>query len=188
MASSYIRAGEVHAPKRHWSLVCVLFDGGPSDPDNQSASSLAIGRWDNAPVLAMRWNGNEQSPLGNPQSRGLPTWFIVPEQHWKQILDTEHYKFSSDKINFARDFLEFKKVYYLSRCPNQTCPDYQQLVLHAYKTKEAGTVLERLRQDRLRFYHIICDRSWKPSAEEKEELAAMLKAVQDISPAQFEES
>ena len=38
-------------------------------------------------MLAMRWNGNKENPLGNPQSRGLSTWFIVPinigDRSWK---------------------------------------------------------------------------------------------------------
>jgi hypothetical protein len=174
---SYIRPADVHAPKRHWSLVCVLFDGGPSDSPNPTPSSLAIGRWDNEPALAMRWNGNEESPLGNPQSRGLPTWFIVPEQHWKQILETEQYKFSGDKIKFARDFLEFRNVYFLNRCPNPACRDYQQLVLHQFKTNELGDHLEQLKRDELKFYHIICDHLWKPSAQDKDELVAILKTA-----------
>src|SRR5882672_4217503 len=98
MNMGYIKASDVHAPKRFWSLIHVIFDGGPG------GSSLAIGRWENKPVLAMRWNGTEDNPLGNPQSRGLPTWFIVPDQHWKQILETEQYNFSVQKITFARDF------------------------------------------------------------------------------------
>src|ERR1700694_4205477 len=97
----YIQPSDVQSPRRHWSLIHVLFDGGPNE------SSLAIGRWDNKPVLAMRWNGNEDSPLGNPQSRGLPTWFIVPDQDWKQILKTEQYKcINDDTLSLARSFLE----------------------------------------------------------------------------------
>lgn len=176
---SYVRPADVHAPKRHWALACVLFDGGPSGKNNPSPSSLAIGRWDNEPVLAMRWNGNDENPLGNPQSRGLPTWFVVPEQHWKQILETEHYSFSGDKTNFARDFLEFRKVYFLTRCPNPTCRDYQQLVLHEYRTTELRLTLEKLQADELKFYHIICDGVWKPNEQEKIELAAVLGAAEE---------
>jgi hypothetical protein len=184
--SSYVRPSDVHAPKRHWSLVAVLFDGGPSDLENEtknqgnsSPSSLAIGRWDNEPVLAMRWNGNEASPLGNPQSRGLPTWFIIPEQHWKQILETEHYKFSGDKINFARDLLRSTKVYFLNRCPNPACREYQQLVLHTYRTNEIPTILNKLKQHELRFYHIICDHFWIPDTQDESSLTAMLKVTWD---------
>ncbi len=31
-------------------------------------------------VLAIRWNGRADAEIGNPQSRGLATWFIVPRQ------------------------------------------------------------------------------------------------------------
>jgi len=176
---TYIRPSEVHAPRRHWSLVHVLFDGGAATEENRSPSALAIGRWNNEPVLAMRWNGNSENPLGNPQSRGLPTWFIVPEQHWKQILETGQYKFSDDKINFARNFLESKREYYLNHCPNPACPDYGKLVLHSYRTNELGERLEELKRDELKFWHIICDGWWKPGPEEKAALAAVLQPAWD---------
>ncbi len=93
---TYIKPSDVQSPKRHWSLIHVLFDLG------EGGSSLAIGRWDNKPVLAMRWNGNSESPLGNPQSRGLPTWFVVPDQHRNQIRGSEPFKsFHSDAITLA---------------------------------------------------------------------------------------
>jgi len=175
--SSYIQPADVHAPKRHWSLIAVLFDGGPSDPDNKTPNSLAIGRWDNKPALAVRWNGNADNPLGNPQSRGLPTWFIVPEQHWKQILETEHYRFSTDKISFAREFLRSRAVYFLSRCPNPACREFQQLVLHTYRASELQNTIETLKRGELRLYHIICDHSWKPSERDEDALAATLSAA-----------
>ncbi len=184
MEHSYIRPTDVHAPRRRWSLICVLFDGGPSDPEkgakghhNSSPNSLAIGRWDNEPVLAMRWNGNETNPLGNPQSRGLPTWFIVPEQHWTQIL--EAYKLSDDQINFARNFLESRRVYFLNHCRVPGCRDYQKLVLHEYETKELGAKLEELRREEFQFFHIICREFWKPSQQEKSDLAAVLQPAWD---------
>lgn len=170
---------DVHSPKRLWSLVHVLFDGGVGRPDNPSGSSLAIGLWDSKPVLAMRWNGNEDNPIGNPQSRGLPTWFVVPEQHWKQILEIEHYGFSDNRINFAREFLESKRVYFFNHCPNPECQDYQKLVLHGYRTNDLGVTLEELNRDELKFYHIICDGWWKPSPQEKTHLAAVLQTAWD---------
>jgi len=120
--TTYVKPSDVQSPKRHWALIHVLFDGGENN------SSLAIGRWDGSPVLAMRWNGNQESPLGNPQSRGLPTWFVVPDQHWKQILDTEPFKsIHGDALTLARNFLEFKRTYFLSRCPNPACQYYRGL-------------------------------------------------------------
>jgi hypothetical protein len=175
--SAYIKPTDVHAPKRFWSLIHVLFDGGEATEENPSPNSLAIGRWNNDPVLAMRWNGNKENPLGNPQSRGLATWFIVPEQHWKQILETEQYKLSDDKVSFARNFLEFKRVYFLSHCPNPACQNYRGLVLSSFRTNELEATIRHLEQDKLKLYHIICDWSWKPSSNEKAELALVLKAA-----------
>jgi hypothetical protein len=178
---AYIKPADVHAPKRHWSLIHVLFDGGEDAPKNPSPpSSLAIGRWDNRPVLAIRWNGNDENPLGNPQSRGLPTWFILPEQHWKQILRNEPYRFSDDKINFALNFLESKRVYFFTHCPNPSCRGYQKPVLCSYRINELGEILDKIERNewsKLRFYHIICDFNWEPSQQDKSDLTATLKAA-----------
>jgi hypothetical protein len=171
---SYIKPSDVHAPKRFWSLIHVIFDGGPG------SSSLAIGRWENNPVLAMRWNGTEENPLGNPQSRGLPTWFVVPDQHWKQILETEQYSaIKEDTVNLARNFLELKRVYFVNHCPNPECPDYQKLVLHEYRMEQTGDILEQLKQKRLRFYHIICDGFWDASPQDQADLTAVLTAARE---------
>jgi len=170
---TYVKPSDVHAPKRFWSLVQVLFDGGAGD------SSLAIGRWENEPVLAMRWNGTGDNPLGNPQSRGLPTWFMVPEQHWKQILETEQYNFSDQKITFARDFLDFRRVYFLSPCPNPACPDHQKLALHTFRPNELGKTLKEVERDEFKLYHVICDGFWIPRGQEKDDLTTVLKAAWD---------
>jgi hypothetical protein len=180
--NTYIKPSDVHSPKRHWSLIAVLFDGGEDRPKKEdrpetSCHSIAIGLWDSAPALAMRWNGNKDNPLGNPQSRGLPTWFIVPEQHWKQIL--ESFKFSDAKIDFALNFLNSKLVYFSSHCPNPACRDYQKPALHQYRANELGTTLDKLERNELQFYHIICDGFWKPSPEEKNDLAGVLQTAWD---------
>jgi len=123
----------------------------------------------------MRWNGTEDSPLGSPQSRGLPTWFVVPKQHWKQILETEQYKdINEDTLNLARNFLALEKVYFLTRCRNPECRDYQRLALQEYKTHELGKTLERLERDDLEFHHIICNGYWKPDPRERADLATVL--------------
>ncbi len=38
--------------------------------------------------MGVRWNGdNSNSGIGNPQSRGLATWFIVPKELQEVILE-----------------------------------------------------------------------------------------------------
>lgn len=159
--STYIRPSDVHAPKRHWQLFHVLFDGGPEQ------SSLAIGRWDGRPVLVLRWNGNEDKPLGNPQSRGLPTWFVMPEQHVPQVLETRHFGFSDDKLKFARDFLDQRCVYFLTRCPTPTCAHFGELTLATYRSNELHDRITKLDKDELKFYCIFCHKLWPPTPDEK---------------------
>lgn len=76
-ATDYIKPEDVISPKRKWRLIRVLHDGGAGD------WSAAEGQWDNGDKfedrLAIRWNGEAGTKIGNPQSRGLPTWFIVPK-------------------------------------------------------------------------------------------------------------
>ena|ERR1035441_9607842 len=176
-ANTYVKPVDVHAPKRHWMLLHVLFDGGPATEKNESPSSLAIGRWDNNPVLAMRWNGNEDNPIGNPQSRGLPTWFIIPDQHWKAILESDAYKsINADTLTVARNFLDLKRVYFMSPCPNPSCPNYGGPVLSTFRPNRIEEVLAELERDEFKLYHIICDASWKPGSQEKADLVAALEA------------
>ena len=95
MSKAYIPSGQVSSPKRSWKLLGVL------EPGSENTGSVALGRWEEKPVLAMRWNGSKESPLGNPQSRGLATWFIVPDEYMDPILSC----FSADKQAFAKTFL-----------------------------------------------------------------------------------
>lgn len=97
MATKYVSPTSVVSPKLHWSLIAVLDDRGPGQ------IALAVGRWDNLPVLAMRWNGdNESGPIGSPQSRGLATWFIIPNGDYTEaILKT----LPKDKLTLVRNFI-----------------------------------------------------------------------------------
>lgn len=72
---------KVDSPRGRWRLIEVLWDGG-ADED-----SLAIGMWDDSPVLAMRWNGSSKEGVGHPQSRGLPTWFVLPKWSYGGVLE-----------------------------------------------------------------------------------------------------
>lgn len=96
MPPNYILPENVTSPKQRWSLIKVLHDGGEGD------YSIALGRWDNSACIGMRWNGVEGSPIGNPQSRGLPTWFLVPENYRESILA----QLPSEVVAFAKNFFE----------------------------------------------------------------------------------
>jgi hypothetical protein len=78
---TYTDPRTVRSPKEHWMLIDVLDDRGSGE------HSIAIGEWDGTRVLAMRWNG-EAGELGNPQSRGIPTWFIIPEVYNATLVET----------------------------------------------------------------------------------------------------
>lgn len=99
----YIPPDEVLSPKQSWTLIAVLDEG-----EGELDCALAIGRWSDkrinrGVVLAMRWNGTADNPNGNPQSRGLPTWFIVPEKYNEALLTSG--TLSSDKLRLARSFI-----------------------------------------------------------------------------------
>jgi hypothetical protein len=68
---AYVVPEDVISPKSKWQLVDVVLDKGEREP------AYAIGLWERRRRIAFRWNGNAKSPLGNPQSRGLPTWVIL---------------------------------------------------------------------------------------------------------------
>lgn len=72
---SYVDPESVVAPKSRWQLGRVLFSSG------RGGWSICEGNWDDGPVLAIRWNGSdEDAGPGNPQSRGYPTWFVLPSE------------------------------------------------------------------------------------------------------------
>jgi hypothetical protein len=81
---AYTNPARVDSPKAAISKLKVLFDGGEqvANGGDWSGWSVAEFDWYDVPALGMRWNGSTQNPdtsaVGNPQSRGLPTWFVLP--------------------------------------------------------------------------------------------------------------
>lgn len=72
---AYVDPNTVNSPKASWELIKVIHNTG------QGGWSAAEGRWDGVFCLAMRWNGSDSDDgVGNPQSRGYPTWFVIPEE------------------------------------------------------------------------------------------------------------
>ena len=73
---SYVDPSTVTSPKSLVSDVQVIYDSGPVE----YGWAVATLRWDKRPAVGIRWNGGPGSGIGSPQSRGLPTWFVVPEE------------------------------------------------------------------------------------------------------------
>jgi hypothetical protein len=71
---SYIVPEQVISPKQHWELVSVVLD------QREGGCAYALGYWDSEKCIGFRWNGTSENPIGNPQSRGLPTWTILDPQ------------------------------------------------------------------------------------------------------------
>lgn len=72
---SYVDPRTVIAPRSRITSVEVLYDGG------KGGWSVARLEFDGKECLGMRWNGGDEEPgIGNPQSRGRPTWFVVPNE------------------------------------------------------------------------------------------------------------
>lgn len=61
----------------------------------------ALGEWDGERRIGFRWNGTEDNPIGNPQSRGLPTYTMLdPNLHEAIIALLPH-----EQRSLARRFL-----------------------------------------------------------------------------------
>lgn len=76
----YVRAKEVISPKSRWKLIAVLEDRGPGN------IAYPLGEWDGEPRIGVRWNGDDEQPIGNPQSRGLPTWTMLDRDLYLPIM------------------------------------------------------------------------------------------------------
>ncbi len=72
----YVDPSTVDSPKASWKLKSVIYNSSP----RQGGWSAAEGEWEGSPCLGVRWNGSDSdNGVGNPQSRGYATWFIVPD-------------------------------------------------------------------------------------------------------------
>jgi hypothetical protein len=75
----------VKSPKGAVTHLRILYDGGEQLEDFREWEGWSIAEleWYEEPALACRWNGSADnegvSAIGSPQSRGTPTWFIIPK-------------------------------------------------------------------------------------------------------------
>jgi hypothetical protein len=94
-STDYVPPEEVHSPKVHWQLIEVLQDRGEGE------CAYALGKWDGRSRIGFRWNGRKDNPIGNPQSRGLPTWTILDENLHEAVIAL----LPKEKQSLARRFL-----------------------------------------------------------------------------------
>jgi len=79
---AYVEPATVWAPKASIRSVEVLYNRG------EGQWSVARVIWEGKERIGVRWNGGDDSPgIGNPQSRGNATWFILPEELESAVLD-----------------------------------------------------------------------------------------------------
>ena len=94
MPYTYRLPSTVTSPRDCVYNVKVFFDGGVGP----NPYSLAIVNWQGTNTIAIRWNVSQrewdhpakmtgtQICLGEPNSRGYPTWFILPLDFLKLLL------------------------------------------------------------------------------------------------------
>jgi hypothetical protein len=95
---SYILPSDVISPKAMWTLVDVVLDKGPGN------CAYAIGMWDKQRRVGFRWNGTNDNPIGNPQSRGLATWTMLDRALHAAVLQQVERK-NPEKAGIMRAFL-----------------------------------------------------------------------------------
>ena len=78
---AYLDPNLVTSPKEKVKNVQVVIDEGE---DNYSVCLL---EWEEKRSVGVRWNGGSDGSIGNPQSRGIPTWFILPKPVAKAYLE-----------------------------------------------------------------------------------------------------
>lgn len=76
---AYINPAMATSPKAAIKNLKIVYDGGEqgSADGEWIGWSIATFDWHGEPSVGARWNGADGN-VGNPQSRGVPTWFVLP--------------------------------------------------------------------------------------------------------------
>lgn len=85
---AYVHPSLVISPKTSITpgSVRVLHDGSElREGKPWTGWSVAKLEWDGSDAVGIRWNGGGAS-MGNPQSRGVPTWFILPDAVAEEVV------------------------------------------------------------------------------------------------------
>jgi hypothetical protein len=72
----YIDPEEVLSPKNKLRSLRLIYDTGRCE----GSWSVALLNWDSEERVGLRWNGDSEDKIGNPQSHGNPTWFVLPDE------------------------------------------------------------------------------------------------------------
>jgi hypothetical protein len=60
--------------------------------------------------IGIRWNGREEQPeIGNPQSRGKPTWFVVPRELENLVREEAEHLGNSQEGGLLASYREMAK-------------------------------------------------------------------------------
>ncbi len=93
----YVDPASVDSPKGKIRSVTVLHN------DLDKGWAVAEVDYENEPRIGLRWNGWEGEPgIGNPQSRGHPTWFLVPAE-FEDVVRQRAEELAKDGSNKLRD-------------------------------------------------------------------------------------
>jgi hypothetical protein len=100
---AYVHPETVLSPRsKVGRIIEIIYDAGPV----ASSWAAAIIEFDGERRLALRWNGDDTSHKGNPQSRGQPTWFTVPEPVADSLEKLIREKFESSDGELAARYRE----------------------------------------------------------------------------------
>lgn len=79
----YIDPEQALSPRGRVKDLQVIYNTGRT----RGSWSVVTLKWDQQQRVGLRWNGEEgEEGKGQPQSRGNPTWFIVPEELSEEVL------------------------------------------------------------------------------------------------------
>ena len=99
---SYHDPNLVTSPKSKVKNIQVIIDKGENN------FSVCLLEWEGKRSVGVRWNGDSDNSIVNPQSRGIPTWFVLPEpiakSYLEDLLKTEK-GLSNLKIDKIKEFL-----------------------------------------------------------------------------------
>ena len=79
---SYMDPCAVVSPKHRIKDVEIVYDSGPIE----GSWAVAKFRWDSKDRIGVRWNEEQGEGVGTPQARGVPTWFVLPEDLAQAVL------------------------------------------------------------------------------------------------------